>query len=381
MQSNNEGVNFMELDTCNRVDAQTLENMLDFMLQERWNAPDDRLPAIMIWGPPGVGKSAIVRAAAEKNNCAFIDLRLAQMEAIDIKGLPVPEKDGVHWKISSAYPRDPESRGIIFLDELSACDRTIQTAAYELILDRKLGNDYRLPDNWLIVAAGNRIEDNASALAMSSALANRFLHVELEYNPKCWIQWAIKNNIHGAVAGLIRFKPMLLANTDENNQNLERGFPTPRSWERVSFLMNRCKEGTPESLFRAMVCGLVGNSAGLEVISFYNLYNEMQKIINMMLEPESEIHIPADIAKRYALASALSRTVWNTGVASEEVRLAGFYRISMALPGDFAAMAMLDALEIGKQQNIDTMKLITHPDYKAWIAKHGKALRGRSSNG
>jgi Cdc6-like AAA superfamily ATPase len=59
----------MELDTCNLVNAKTLEEMLNFMLNERWNAPDDRLPAVMIWGPPGVGKSAIVRSVAEKNNC------------------------------------------------------------------------------------------------------------------------------------------------------------------------------------------------------------------------------------------------------------------------------------------------------------------------
>ena len=367
----------MQLDTGNRISATTLENLLDFMLKERWANPDDRLPAVMIWGPPGAGKSAIVRNAALKNNCSFIDLRLAQMEAIDIKGLPVPEADGVHWKISSAYPRDTESRGIIFLDELSACDRTIQTAAYELILDRKLGDDYRLPDNWLIVAAGNRIEDNASAVAMSSALANRFLHVELEYNAKNWIEWALKSNIHGAIAGLIRYKPQLLADTDENNQNLERGFPTPRSWERVSLIMERSCDSMPEELFRAMVCGLVGNSAGLEAISFFNLYQEMQQVVNMMLDPSSQVHIPADIAKRYALTSALSRTVWNESVGDESLRLAGFFRIPLALPGDFAAMAMLDALEIGKQSGIDTMKLITHKDYKEWIAKHGKALKGR----
>ncbi|MBO7328489.1 MAG: AAA family ATPase [Lentisphaeria bacterium] len=371
----------MELDTCNLVNAKTLEEMLDFMLNERWKNPDDRLPAVMIWGPPGVGKSAIVRSVAEKNGCAFIDLRLAQMEAIDIKGLPVPEQDGVHWKISSAYPRDEQSRGILFLDELSACDRTIQTAAYELILDRKLGDDYRLPDNWLIVAAGNRIEDSASAISMSSALANRFLHVELEYNTGSWMEWAMRSNIHGAVSGLIKFKPQLLADMDEDSQNLERGFPTPRSWERTSLLLNRLSAGeVPEVLLQAMVCGLVGNSAGLELISFYNLYNEMQKIVEIMLDPASEIHIPADIAKRYALTSALSRSVWNDSIASEEVRLAGFFRISLALPGDFAAMSMLDALEIGKQQRKDTMKLITHSDYKTWIAKHSKALRGRSNN-
>jgi hypothetical protein len=190
----------------------------------------------------------------------------------------------------------------------------------------------------------------------------------------------MRNNIHGAVSGLIKFKPQLLADMDEDSQNLERGFPTPRSWERVSILLNRCPEDMPQTLLRAMICGLVGNSAGLELISFYNHYNEMQKIVEMMLDPASEIHIPTDIAKRYALTSALSRTVWNKSIASEEVRLSGFFRISVALPGDFAAMSMLDALEIGKQQKIDTMKLIMHPEYKAWISKHGKALRGRNNN-
>ena len=118
----------MELDTCNRITAKQLSEMVSFSLETRWENPDNRLPAIMVWGPPGVGKSAIVRSVAETHGCGFIDLRLAQMEAIDIKGLPVPEEDGVHWKISSTYPRDEKSRGILFLDELSACDRTIQTA-------------------------------------------------------------------------------------------------------------------------------------------------------------------------------------------------------------------------------------------------------------
>ena len=369
----------MDLDTCNKISARQLEEMLDFLLKERWSSPDDRLPAVMIWGPPGAGKSAIVKSVAEKNNCCFIDLRLAQMEAIDIKGLPVPEKDGVHWKISAVYPRNPDSRGILFLDELSACDRTIQTAAYELILDRKLGDDYRLPDNWLIVAAGNRIEDNASAVAMSSALANRFLHVELDYDPKNWISWALQSGIHGAVTGLMRYKPDLLADTNENTQNLERGFPTPRSWERVSVLFDRIPADAPQELLRSMICGLVGNSAGLEAISFYNLYQEMQNVLQMMLDPEAEVKIPSDLAKRYALASALSRMVWNTGAGSEELRLAGFFRISLEMPGDFAAMTMLDAMESGKQSGHDCMKLITHPSYKEWIKKHGKALRGRTA--
>ena len=367
----------MKLDTSNKIGAPQLAALLDFSLKTRWESADDRLPAVMIWGPPGAGKSAIVRSVAEANGCDFIDLRLAQMEAIDIKGLPVPEEDGVRWKISAAYPRDPASKGILFLDELSACDRTIQTAAYELILDRKLGEDYHLPDGWLIVAAGNRTEDGASAIAMSSALANRFLHVELDYDAKGWLDWALHNDIHGAVIGLIRFKSTLLADMNENEQNLERGFPTPRSWERVSLLVNRMKNA-PDDLLRAAVCGLVGNPAGLEFISFYHLYEEMQKIVHMMMNPQEAVVIPSDIAKRYALTTALARMVWNTEIGTEEQRFAGFYRVSMALPGDFAAMSMLDALEYGGKADGSNIRFISHPAYQEWIKKHEKALRGRA---
>lgn len=368
----------MNLDTCNRITAKQLNEMISFSLETRWDNPDERLPAIMVWGPPGVGKSAIVRSVAEAHGCGFIDLRLAQMEAIDIKGLPVPEQDGVHWKISSTYPRDQKSRGILFLDELSACDRTIQTAAYELILDRRLGEDYRLPDGWLIVAAGNRIEDGASAVAMSSALANRFLHVELAYDVQSWHEWAVKNDVHGAVVGLLQFKPQLLADMDENKQNLERGFPTPRSWERASVMLHRL-EGKDDAILTPFLCGLLGNATGLELLSFYHIYDEMRRVVEMMLDPKAEISIPKDQGKRYAFCTALCKVLWDKDKGTQEERLNGFFRISIEMPSDFAAMSMLDAMNSNPNGAESNMLLVRHKKYAEWLKKHGKALRGRAS--
>jgi len=367
----------MKLDTCNRISAKQLSDMISFSLETRWENPDERLPAMMIWGPPGVGKSAIVRSVAEAHGCAFIDLRLAQMEAIDIKGLPVPEADGVHWKISATYPRDPKSRGILFLDELSACDRTIQTAAYELILDRRLGEDYHLPQGWLIVAAGNRIEDGASAVAMSSALANRFLHVEVEYDVRSWHEWGVKNDIHGAVLGLLQFKPQLLADMNDNTQNLERGFPTPRSWERASLMLQRLK-GRDDEVLRPFLCGLLGNTTGLELLSFYHIYEEMCRIVEMMLNPNAEIFFPNDQGKRYAFCTALCKVLWNENKGTQIERLDGFYRITLEMPSDFAAMSMLDAMNGNPNGTESNVLLVKHRQYSEWIKKHGKALRGRT---
>ncbi len=189
----------------------------------------------MVWGATGLGKSSILRDVAAERGIGFIDVRLAQREPVDIRGLPVPGEDGVKWLVASEWPRDPKSRGIILFDEITAADRSLQVAAYEFILDRRLGELYRVPDGWYICAAGNRTQDRAVAATMSSALANRFLHVEMVDDVESWIAWASAHDIHPSVAGFIRFRPTCLFN--QEGENLERGWPSPRSWERVSHMV------------------------------------------------------------------------------------------------------------------------------------------------
>ncbi|MBR0457695.1 MAG: hypothetical protein IJJ26_00520 [Victivallales bacterium] len=69
-------------------------------------------------------------------------------------------------------------------------------SAYELILDRRLGDLYQVPDGWYICTVGNRIEDVAVSTTMTSALANRFMHVELGEDVEAWVHWATQHNIH-----------------------------------------------------------------------------------------------------------------------------------------------------------------------------------------
>ena len=149
-------------------------------LQTLWSGDEETakaIPPVMIWGAPGVGKSTAIRELAKKLGIGFIDVRLAQREPVDMRGLPVPDGEQVRWLVSSEWPRDPESKGIIIFDELTAADKTLQVAAYEFILDRRLGDLYKVPKNWYIVAAGNRTEDRAVACSMSSALANLPAHI------------------------------------------------------------------------------------------------------------------------------------------------------------------------------------------------------------
>ena len=136
---------------------------------------------VMVWGPPGIGKSQIVAQVAAQHNVPVIDIRLSQMEPTDLRGIPFRDGDHVVWSIPALLPNAERhsSRGILFLDEITSAPPSVTAAAYQLILDRRLG-EYRVPGGWAIFAAGNRHGDRGVTYAMPAPLANRFTHYDLE---------------------------------------------------------------------------------------------------------------------------------------------------------------------------------------------------------
>lgn len=322
------------------------------------------LPAIMLRGAPGVGKSTIVKTVAEKLGIGFIDVRLAQMERVDFAGLPSINNGMTEWNVPSFWPRDMKSHGIILLDEITSAPADCQVAAYSVVLDRRIPNsNYVLPNGWLIVAAGNRTCDRAVVKTMSSALANRFVHFEVEANSEDWVKWAIRNDINPAVVGFINFRPGLLFKME--GQNLEQGWPSPRSWERVS---NSIKMfGGNNNIMRKVVYGLIGNSVGLEFMEFLKMSSEFDSILEIMLDDKKEFQLPEKADKRYAISSAVIYHLWNGDDSDTEQRVNGFYKILMKMPSDFAAM-MIRAAMLGNKRvkAMDAMKLImTNKNYAA----------------
>ena len=368
--------NTVSIDVHNRITPAKLQKLIISEANALLKNPSRAaiLPPIMIWGPPGCAKSSIVKACAEKLGIEFHDVRLAQMEPCDIRGIPVPDKEtkSMDWYVNGSWPRDPNGKGIIFLDELSAADRSVAVASYELILDRKLGKLYQVPPGYLIVAAGNRVEDRAVATTMPSALANRMMHVELEANAEDWLNWAPFNNIHPSVIGFIRFKPDMLFR--DKDQNRERGWPTPRSWHRVSEMCHIAEEeGIDNSLLKNIVYGLVGDGAGVEFMAFHKLNAKFADVLTMMTDPNAVIQVPTEADKCWAFCSTMNYLLWRGDTDEEQKkRLDGFMRISMELTSDFAAMTMTSAM-----QGIDRSKMkfycdsITkHPLFKDWQKKH-----------
>lgn len=214
---------------------------------------------VFLWGPPGIGKSEVVSEIAQELGGHMIDLRMAQMEPTDIRGIPFFNRDlgKMDWappvdlpdeELASQYPIV-----VLFLDEMNSAAPAVQAAGYQLILNRRVGK-YVLPDNVVIVAAGNRESDKGVTFRMPMPLANRFIHVEMRPDFASWQAWAVDKGIHKDVVGYLSFAKQDLYDFDAKSSS--RAFATPRSWCFVSDLL-KDEDIDSETLF-TLVAGAVG---------------------------------------------------------------------------------------------------------------------------
>lgn len=217
---------------------------------------------IFLWGPPGIGKSELVEnitynVLPGKN--LMIDLRLALMEPTDLRGYPFrnPETNQMEWAPPADLPTAEQAAEydtvVLFLDELNSAPPSVQAAAYQLILNGKIGQ-YKLPGNVRIVAAGNRDTDRGVTYRMPAPLANRFRHINMEVNFDDWRQWAVKNGIHADVVGYLSYAKQDLFDFDPKSTS--QAFASPRSWTFVSEILN--VEGFEETSAREQLAELAG---------------------------------------------------------------------------------------------------------------------------
>ncbi|MCE8039279.1 AAA family ATPase [Halomonas sp. MCCC 1A11062] len=326
---------------------------------------------IMLWGQPGIGKSQLIRELCQSLEIEFLDVRLSQMEPVDMRGIPVPDGESVKWLVASSWPRDQKSKGILLFDELSAADRSLQVAAYELLLDRRLGDLYELPDGWLVMGAGNRFEDRAVSVPMSSALANRLLHVEIEADIEAWSGYAVAKGLHPDVVAFLRFKPEYLL---VNDSNAQRGWPSPRSWERVATLLMAGVEldAITEQL---MISGLVGESACTEFMAFRELANQHIDI-PAMLRGDVPVSIPNRIDQQLAFVAAVVHYLWQGSTTQQDQRISVFFAIGAQLTSDLATLMLMDALRVDNGTDADSRaeQVFGHPGFERWLELHGVAM-------
>ena len=254
---------------------------------------------VMLWGPPGVGKSQIIAQVAARHAAPMIDIRLSQMEPSDLRGIPFRVDNGVEWAVPAMLPdaKRHGAAGILFLDEITSAPPSVSAAAYQLILDRHLGA-YEVPDGWAIFAAGNRQGDRGVTYTMPAPLANRFSHFEVEANLDDWVAWAYENHIDERLIGFLRFRPERLFDFDPAHNPV--AFPSPRSWEFAHRALQKFG-GTPLLLATLQAC--VGPAAGLELNAFVENMDRMPDL-DAILRGE-EVPVPREVDLQYAVASAL----------------------------------------------------------------------------
>ena len=260
---------------------------------------------VFLWGPPGIGKSELVADITEELGGAMIDLRLGQMEPTDIRGIPFYNKDNgkMDWAAPIDLPTEEFAADypvvVLFLDEMNSSAPSVQAAAYQLILNRRVGK-YHLPKNVVLVAAGNRESDKGVTYRMPTPLANRFIHQEMKVDFASWQEWAVSNNVHKDVVGYLSFAKQDLYDFDAKSAS--RAFATPRSWTFVSELLED-EDGDDDTVMN-LIAGTVGEGLAVKFMAHRKIAGRMPKPEDILSGKEKELDVK-EVSAMYSLVISM----------------------------------------------------------------------------
>jgi hypothetical protein len=308
---------------------------------------------VFIHGSPGIGKSYIVADIAEKNGLELVDVRLSQMDPVDLRGVPSIKEEQTVWMPPVFFPKEKDSKGILFLDELNSAPPSVQAAIYQLVLNRKMG-EYELPEQWRIVCAGNRVSDRGVVFRLPTPLANRMVHLHVQARFDDFKLFAIKANLHPFVIGFLGFRPDLLATEPVVEDDANPAFATPRSYHMLSSIL---KSESDIGKIAPIIYGTIGYSAGIEFVSYVKVYEELPDVAAIYDGHYPEIK--NEPALLYALVSALVEYFDGSDAHKEHL-----FAFSETLPTEFGVMLVKDVI-------VKDESLALHGAFEAWLAKYG----------
>ena len=259
---------------------------------------------LMIWGDGGLGKSRIAEQSALASERRYLDFRALIKDLPDLQGFPIlsgmqEDRPAPMTAPADLPPSDSKDPWLIVLEELPGAPRMMQGALYGLILERRL-NSYRLPANTRIIATGNLATSGGVVQAMPKPLSNRFMHCRLVCTPDEHLAYAERSGWHPFVTAY----HAMTQGGDWSNfdaRSTEETYASPRSWERVSDLLN--SGFIPPDVVTPMICGLIGYGIGLKFASFVRLYATLAPTVSAMRIDPDNCPLPTDSAALWFLAA------------------------------------------------------------------------------
>lgn len=338
------------------------------------NLPLKTIPSVMLWGAPGVGKSQAITQIANRiaeetgKRTKVTDVRLILFNPVDLRGIPTADKnkESAVWLKPEIFNMDPAEDvvNILFLDEISAAPQSVQAAAYQITLDRTVG-EHRLPENCIVIAAGNRTTDKSVAYKMPKALANRLLHIQVNHSFKAWRRWAERKGINPKVIGFLVARQHYLMNFDPSNDDM--AFSTPRSWEMVSNILNNIEDNV-DAMY-PFIAGIIGTGLATEFRGWTKTHSglpDAEKIFK-----GKEMTIPQNTDSLYSIVSQM--TYYAKGHTDDMDGIINSIRYASKMPADFYAMLMKNYMNISPSFK---HKLMAIPEVYEWMQSKGKMFNG-----
>ena len=336
---------------------------------------------VFLWGSPGIGKSQLIAQVADDLGALMVDFRLSQIDAVDLHGLPDVDTSTstatTTWRVPSTLPFEgtpfdtPDNREriiVLFLDEAMQAPPSVQAVAFQLVLDKRIG-EHKLMPNVRIVAASNRETDRAGTNRMLTPLANRFAHLDVTASLDPWVEWARENGIHPAVEAYVRFRPDYLDTFEAAQVGNHKAFATPRSWEVVSRVLHmmtdaRTRVIEDKATTHLMVSGTVGAGVGSELLAFVDTWESMPSIDNILKHPD-KAPVPDEPSMLFAVTAAL-------GHRATKDNLDAIMDYADRLPKEYAIKLAMDIGQRAKKGG--NSSIMGHKAMTAFIVKHGSLI-------
>lgn len=320
-------------------------------------------PSVMLWGPPGFGKSQGVRQIAKRiqqstgKKVAVTDVRLLLFNPVDLRGIPTANADKTLaiWLRPQIFDMDAseDTVNILFLDEITSAPQSVQAAAYQITLDRTVG-EHKLPDNCIVIAAGNRVTDRSVAFNMPKALANRLCHIEIKGDAASWHDWAVSADIHPLVTGFLDYNSSTLTVFNPAEDSL--AFPTPRSWEMVSNILNTVSADV-EKVY-PLIAGCIGVKAAGALLTWSEVFSKIPPMESIF--SGSETAVPDRPELLYATVAAMTDYARK---AATEVELANSVEYACLLPMEYRFKLFTDYYKLRSVRQ----KLEGNSTFAQWV--------------